>query len=442
MSTTTRTGRSAADESLVDRVEAALAELRAGRPVLVADGHDREDEVDVVLPAATADAAWVAWTVRHSSGYLCAPLPAHRADELDLPLMVARSQDPRGTAYTVSVDAADGVGTGISATDRARTLRVLADPATGPGDLVRPGHVLPLRAVSGGVLERAGHTEAAVDLCRLTGVGEVAAIAELVEDDGAMTRRPQAAALARRHGLALLTVADLVAYRTTHDRPVAVPPASPVRRRGSARLPTAHGEFVVHAYADLRTGDEHLVLTAAAPPGAPAADPLVRLHSECRTGDALDSARCDCGAQLRTALARVAREGGAVVHLGGHEGRGIGLLAKIEAYALQDLGADTVEANLRLGHPAEAREYGAAAAVLADLGMVRVRLLTNNPAKVAGLVGAGLEVSAVLGLEVGRTKDNHHYLLTKRTAMGHHLPGLDTAGTHPGESGTTEEEHA
>ncbi|WP_434081623.1 3,4-dihydroxy-2-butanone-4-phosphate synthase [Sanguibacter sp. Z1732] len=432
-----------------ERVDAALACLRDGRPVLVADDRDREDEVDVVLPAATATTTWVAWTIRHTSGYLCAPLPEHRADHLELPVMVRRTQDPRGTAYTVSVDASGGVGTGISAADRATTLRVLADPTAGPADLIRPGHVLPLRALPGGVLERPGHTEAAVDLCRLAGVGDVAAIAELVEDDGTMTNRARAAVLARRHGLALLTIADLIAYRSAEGRPAVPAPAhtsNRVRARGTARLPTPHGVFDVHAYADLRTGDEHLALTAPGPihDGGTAArpDPLVRLHSECRrTGDALGSARCDCGEQLRTAMARVAKEGGAVIYLGGHEGRGIGLLPKIAAYALQDAGADTIEANLRLGHPAEAREYGAAAAILTDLTMRRIRLLTNNPAKVTGMTDAGIEVSAALGLDVGHTPHNHRYLETKRTAMNHHLPSLDarmggTTTPRPAERGT------
>lgn len=429
------------------RVEAATAQLRAGRPVLVADSHDREDEVDVILSAAMATASWVAWTVRHSSGYLCAPLPAARADALELPVMVPRSQDPRGTAYTVSVDAAAGIGTGISAADRATTLRALASPATGPSDLVRPGHVLPLRAVPGGVLERGGHTEAGVDLCRLAGLPPVAAIAELVQDDGSMTRRPQAAALAEEYGLVTLTIEDLIAYRRACGPATpAAPPAEQarVRPRRSARLPTAHGEFTVHAYVDVRTGNEHLVLTApGAPPGRgngahPA--PLVRVHSECRTGDALGSTRCDCGPQLQAALSRVARDGGAVVYVGGHEGRGIGLAAKIDAYALQDAGADTVEANLRLGHPAEAREYGAVAAILHHLGMSTVRLLTNNPAKVDGLTAHGIAVVDTVGLEVGHTEENLHYLLTKRDAMGHHLPSLgapppptyrrDPAGRH------------
>ncbi len=410
-------------------VEQALAELRAGRPVLVADSPDRENEADVVLAADRATPEWVAWTIRHSSGYLCAPMTGARADALDLPLMVPHSQDPRRTAYTVTVDAATGVTTGISAADRTRTLRVLADPASGAGDLIRPGHVLPLRAVPGGVLHRAGHTEAAVDLCRLAGLEPVAAIAELVNDDGTMMRLARTADLAREHGLVLLTIADLVAWRTrTGDLPAepsadgAAATARRVHRAHSAHLPTRHGDFTVHAYRDQRTGADHLALVAAR---GLAAQPVVRVHSECLTGDAFGSARCDCGPQLDAALQLAAAQGGAVVYLRGHEGRGIGLLAKVGAYALQDQGRDTVEANLDLGWPADRREYGAAAAILEDLGARRITLLTNNPAKVAGLAAHGIEVAEVRGIEVGRTPHNEAYLRTKARAMGHLLPGLD-----------------
>ncbi|MFH5823290.1 GTP cyclohydrolase II [Georgenia sp. AZ-5] len=434
------------------RVTAALEELRRGRPVLVADDADRENEVDVVLAAGSASAEWVAWTVRHSSGYLCAPLPAARADALELPLMVGRSQDPRRTAYAVSVDAARGVTTGISAADRAATLRVLADGASGPADLIRPGHVLPLRAVPGGVLERPGHTEAAVDLCRLAGAGEVAAIAELVNDDGTMTRLHEAARLAERDGLALLTIADLVAFRRARegagpaggdDRRAGEAAARPARdrvsRTASAALPTEHGTFTVHGYRDERTGAEHLALVAAPTgaslaPGTPAgkSGTLVRVHSECLTGDGLGSLRCDCGPQLRAAMRRTGAEGGVIVYLRGHEGRGIGLLEKISAYALQETGLDTVEANLALGRPADAREYGAAAAILADLGVDAVRLMTNNPEKVAGLSADGVAVREVVGLEAGLGEHNREYLMTKRAAMGHHLPGLDRLPAGPG----------
>ena len=408
-------------------VEQALEALRAGMPVIVADSPDREDETDVVLPAESATTEWVGWTIRHSSGYLCAPMPAERADALDLPLMVPDSQDPRRTAYTVTVDAAHGITTGISAADRARTLRVLADPAAGPRDVIRPGHVLPLRAAPGGVLHRAGHTEAAVDLCRLAGLRPVAGIAELVHDDGSMMRLREALALARNDGLVVLTIAELVAWRRKHgDLPAqgeGAPPERRVHPTSTALLPTEHGEFVVHGYRDLRTGAGHAALVTRDP--ARSGVPLVRVHSECLTGDAFASVRCDCGPQLNTALDLVAAEGGAVVYLRGHEGRGIGLLSKISAYALQDHGRDTVAANLELGLPADRREYGAAAAILADLGIHRVRLLTNNPAKVTGLTAHGVLVDDVVPLEVGQTPENLGYLRAKARLMGHLLP---TAG--------------
>ncbi len=402
-------------------LEQAFAELRDGRPVLVVDSPDRENEADVVLAAQHASSQWVAWTIRHSSGYLCAPMPAARADALDLPLMVPRSQDPRRTAYTVTVDAASGVGTGISAVDRTRTLRVLADPASGRGDLIRPGHVLPLRAAPGGVLHRGGHTEAAVDLCRLAGLEPVGAIAELVNDDGTMARLPEAAALAREEGLVVLTIEQIVEWRIEHgDLPERVTErlAPRVAPTDVAQLPTRFGEFTIHGYRDLRTGDEHVALVPAAGIGE---HPVVRVHSECLTGDAFGSERCDCGPQLQAALRLASEHGGAVVYLRGHEGRGIGLLAKVAAYALQDSGRDTVEANLDLGWPADRREYGAAAAILADLGATHVTLLTNNPAKVAGLRAHGIEVSEVRGLEVGRTPHNATYLATKARLMGHLL---------------------
>ncbi|GAB4085513.1 3,4-dihydroxy-2-butanone-4-phosphate synthase [Myceligenerans cantabricum] len=451
----------------------ALDALRAGRPVLVADDAARENEVDVVLPAALATTEWLAWTVRHTSGYLCAPLPAERADALGLPLMWENSEDPHRTAYTVSVDAR-GVGTGISAADRALTLRTLADPATRDTDLIRPGHVLPLRARPGGVLERRGHTEAAADLVRLAGTGPVAAIAELVADDGEVLRYDGAARLADTHGLVLVTVSDVVDHvtgaGTSAEAPAAAtapaatapaagaPHAPRATRVAEASLPTSHGTFHVTSYRDTATGAEHLALvpdpavpasagrgTGTALSGAPetavpetagaaAGRPvpaselpaLVRLHSECLTGDALGSLRCDCGPQLTASLeavAAAAAEGraGAVVYLRGHEGRGIGLADKIAAYALQDGGLDTVDANASLGLPVDAREYGAAAAILRDLGIGRVELLTNNPAKTSGLRDAGTDVVGRRPLQVGAGPHNETYLSTKRDRMGHLL---------------------
>lgn len=414
-------------------VEEALAALREGKPVLVADNPDRENEADVILAAQSATTQWVAWTIRHSSGYLCAPMPAARADALELPLMVPRSEDPRRTAYTVTVDAAAGVTTGISAADRARTLRVLADPGSGKEDLIRPGHVLPLRAAPGGVLHRGGHTEAAVDLCRLAGLEPVAGIAELVHDDGSMMRLPQVSELAVAEELVLLTIKQLVAWRREHEDLVSgaepvLPTAARVHATHHAKLPTRHGDLVVHGYRDQRTGADHVALVAAS---GLAPVPTVRVHSECLTGDAFGSARCDCGPQLQAALEIAARDGGAVVYLRGHEGRGIGLLGKLAAYALQDEGRDTVQANLDLGWPADRREYGAAAAILADLGATRVELLTNNPAKVAGLRASGIDVVAVRGLEVGRTPHNAAYLRTKATSMGHELTDTPAVQVDP-----------
>ncbi|MDR1293399.1 MAG: GTP cyclohydrolase II [Bifidobacteriaceae bacterium] len=414
-------------------IDEALTELTAGRPVLVADDVDRENEADAVIAAGWADERWIAWIIRHSSGYLCAPMTPARADALHLPLMVPNSQDPRRTAYTVTVDAASGVTTGISAADRARTLGVLADPASGPESLIRPGHVLPLRAVPGGVLHRAGHTEAAVDLCRLAGLPEVAGIAEMVNDDGTMMRLPQASALARRSGLVLVTIAELIAWRRARGDgtvPAVEPATARVVPTGRADLPTAHGRFTAVGYRDTSTGAEHVALLAADARGEPGDGNLVRVHSECLTGDAFSSARCDCGAQLAAAMQRVASRGGAVVYLRGQEGRGIGLAAKIDAYALQDRGRDTVDANIELGWPVDRREYGAAAAILHDLGLRSVVLMTNNPAKVTALVAHGIDVAAVERIDVGRGEHNAAYLATKAERMGH---ALGAANSETGE---------
>ncbi|GAB3596446.1 bifunctional 3,4-dihydroxy-2-butanone-4-phosphate synthase/GTP cyclohydrolase II [Angustibacter peucedani] len=404
--------------------------LRRGRPVLVVDDEDRENEGDVVLAAEHATPEILAWVVRHTSGLLCAPMPDDVADRLELPPMVRDNQDPRGTSYTVSVDARTGVTTGISAADRARTLRLLADPATAAGDLVRPGHVFPLRARPGGVLERPGHTEAAVDLCRLAGLAPVGLIAEVVADDGSMMRLPGLLRLGAEHDLVTISIADLALWRLVQhdvepdgarDREPDVTPAQRVRRAATTTLPTRHGTFTAHGYRDLLTGAEHVALVHG---DVRAPDAVVRLHSECLTGDVLGSRRCDCGDQLDAALREVAEHGGTVVYLRGHEGRGVGLLPKLEAYALQDLGLDTVDANLELGLPADAREYGAGAAVLADLGVTRVRLLTNNPAKVEGLRAAGVAVVERLPLQVAPGDHSTGYLVTKRDRMGHDLPGL------------------
>jgi 3,4-dihydroxy 2-butanone 4-phosphate synthase/GTP cyclohydrolase II len=410
----------------LDDVEDALDALRRGLPVIVVDDADRENEGDVVMAAVHATPTWVGWTVRYTSGVLCAPMPAERADALALPPMVDRNEDARGTAYTVSVDAREGVTTGISAADRSRTLAVLADPAATAADLIRPGHVFPLRARPGGVLERPGHTEAAVDLCRLAGLPPVALIAEVVEDAGETMRLPALRELADSRQLPLISIADLQVYRRRREAGAEVTllaPAAPdrVERVADTRLPTRHGTFRAVGYRDLQSGAEHLALVAGDPPASGA---LVRVHSECLTGDALGSARCDCGPQLEAALAAVAAEGGVVVYLRGHEGRGIGLLAKLAAYELQDAGLDTVAANTAQGLPADAREYGAAAAILADLGLDQVRLLTNNPAKLTGLAAHGVDTDQRVPLQVGATPQNVRYLAAKRDLMGHQMEAL------------------
>jgi 3,4-dihydroxy 2-butanone 4-phosphate synthase/GTP cyclohydrolase II len=409
-----------AEEPRTATISEALDSLRLGRPVLVLDAADREGEGDVVLAASTATEEWVAWAVRHTSGVLCAPLPAALADHLDLPPMVHRNEDPRGTAYTVSVDARHGIGTGISARDRARTLRVLAAADAGAGDLTRPGHVFPLRAAPGGVLERAGHTEAAVDLCRLAGLPPVAAIAELVDDSGPASGPAQVLALGRRAGLPVITIAALIDHLRAPAAPGVVPAAvhraAPrVRREEQTMMPTRFGRLLTTLYRDLHTGAEHLAVTS----GPPANGSLVRVHSECLTGELLGSQRCDCGAQLTSALRDIARSGGTIVYLRGHEGRGIGLAKKLAAYRLQDGGLDTVDANLELGAPADAREYGAAAAILQDLGVTRVRLMTNNPAKVEGLLLGGIDVLQRVPHLSEVHDGNRYYLSTKRDRMGH-----------------------
>jgi 3,4-dihydroxy 2-butanone 4-phosphate synthase / GTP cyclohydrolase II len=396
--------------SALASVEAALTALRHGRPVLVTDDEDRENEGDVILAAETLTTEWLAWTVRHTSGVVCAPMPGVVADRLGLPPMVIRNEDPRGTAYTVSVDARAGVSTGISATDRAHTLGLLGDPSTTAADLARPGHVFPLRARDGGVLQRAGHTEAAVDLCRLAGLAPVGVIAELVHDDGSMMRLPAVLELGAAHELPVITIAQLIDWRHRHDR---------VEREARTRLPTAHGVFDMVGYRDLVTGAEHVALISPLGHDGPA--PLVRLHSECLTGDVFGSQRCDCGPQLDRALARVAAEGGVVVYLRGHEGRGVGLLNKLQAYELQDRGFDTVDAQIELGLPVDAREYAAGAAILADLGIPAVRLLTNNPMKVNAMRELDIEVTAVERLSISPLQDNRAYLRTKRDRLGHDL---------------------
>ncbi|MGE0216369.1 bifunctional 3,4-dihydroxy-2-butanone-4-phosphate synthase/GTP cyclohydrolase II [Mycolicibacterium sp.] len=396
-------------------IDRALATLARGGMVVVADDDDRENEGDLLMAAdAMTDAAMVFY-LRHGSGIVCGTLTDARAVELDLPPMVADNTDPHGTAFTITVDHAS-VGTGISATDRAATVRALADPTTRPESLRRPGHVFPLRARAGGVLKRPGHTEASVDLLRLAGRREVGVITELVGDDGRPLSGPALDAFAAEHGLPLVRIGDLVRHRRTSEQLVV--------RSGEATLPTAHGEFRAIAYRAVTAADEHLALVYGDLDTATASgDPvLVRVHSECLTGDLFSSARCDCGPQLQQSLARIVAEGvGVTVYLRGHEGRGIGLGHKLRAYALQEAGRDTVDANTDLGLPVDGREYGIGAAMLADLGVHRIKLLTNNPHKYSGLSGYDLEIVERIDLPPRVTRHNLAYLTTKRDRMGHLL---------------------
>jgi 3,4-dihydroxy 2-butanone 4-phosphate synthase/GTP cyclohydrolase II len=395
----------------------ALEALRAGRPVLVADAETRENEGDDILSAELATPEWVAWTVRWSSGFICAPMPADLADNLNLQPMVAASEDARSTAYTVSVDAAEGVTTGISAHDRAHTLNVLANPESTATSIIRPGHVLPLRAVDGGVRERSGHTEAAVDLMKLAGLRPVGAIAEVVAEDGSMMRLPGLIELGARDGVPVITIEQLIAHLNETD-PTGWSPERASRRvslRADATVPTTHGTFRFLAYKDRVTGTDHIAVVS----GEPGETALVRVHSECLTGEAFGSLKCECGPQLDAALDAIEQDGGIVIYMRGHEGRGIGLINKLRAYSLQEEGLDTVDANLALGLPADARDYAAAAGILADLGVSKVRLLTNNSDKVNQLRSLGLDVVEQVPLIVGVGPNNHQYLETKRDRMGH-----------------------
>ncbi|MEY9840956.1 bifunctional 3,4-dihydroxy-2-butanone-4-phosphate synthase/GTP cyclohydrolase II [Streptacidiphilus sp. EB103A] len=414
------------EDLTLDSVEFAIKEIAAGRPVVVVDDEDRENEGDIVFAASAATPEVMAFTVRYSSGVVCVPMTGDELDRLHLPPMTAVNEDRKGTAYAVSVDARDGVSTGISAADRARTVRLLASAGTGPGDLTRPGHVFPLRAKDGGVLERPGHTEAAVDLARLAGLPPAGGIAEVVNDDGTMARLPELVAFARRHGLAIISIEDLIAYRRrTEARMI----EGMVTRDSVTALPTVHGAFTALGYRSEPDGIEHIALVAGGL-GADGRlidgeDVLVRVHSECLTGDVFGSQRCDCGPQLNAALDRISAEGrGVLIYLRGHEGRGIGLLPKLRAYQLQEAGRDTVDANLDLGLPADARDYAAAARMLEDLGVRSLRLLTNNPEKHTALEGFGLSVSGRESVAVQAGEHNLRYLTTKRDRMGHELPWL------------------
>lgn len=409
--------------SLAD-IPTALQALREGKPVIVADDEGRENEGDVVLAAQFASQEWVAWTVRNTSGYLCAPMTNEIADRLALPPMWANSEDPRGTAYTVSVDAADRLSTGISASDRAHTLRVLADPTSTPASVIRPGHIIPLRAVDGGVRERDGHTEATVDLLKLAGLTPVGVIGEIVADDGEMMRLPGLLELGEKTGVPVITIEELIRFMEERkceadpEAVVEVPEFARVSFEVETNVPTEHGTFRVRAYRDRSTGADHVAWIS----GDPQDGALVRVHSECLTGEAFGSLKCECGPQLDAALEAIQAEGGVVVYLRGHEGRGIGLINKLRAYRLQEDGLDTLDANLRLGLPADARDYGAATAILRDLGLSSVRLLSNNPEKARQLQERGVTVSELVPLVVGVGEFNEGYLNAKRDRMGHALP--------------------
>ena len=401
-------------------IEEVLEALRQGKPVLVTDAEDRENEGDAIIAAEFATPEWLAWMIRYTSGYICAPMTEARANDLDLPLMYVNTQDPPHTAYTVSVDAMERESTGISAYDRALTGRVLADPKSSAGSLMRPGHVVPLRAKDGGVLERPGHTEAAVDLMKLAGLEPVAMMAEMVNDDGTMMRGEELFETSLRFDLPMTSISQIKEH-IARKSPEVSKSANRIRFEAEAKLPTSHGDFRVRGYYDVQTTADHVAIIAGNPTGK---DVLVRMHSECITGEAFGSLKCECGPQLDGALDAIAKDpnGGVVVYLRGQEGRGIGLLNKLKAYALQEEGLDTVDANLALGFPSEAREYGAAVAILKDLGITSVRLLSNNPAKRNFLEEAGIAVTETVPLIVGLADQNLGYLEAKRARMGHEIP--------------------
>ncbi len=395
----------------LDPIDDALAALRAGEILVVVDDEDRENEGDFVMAAEKVTAEAINFLSKHGRGLICLAADRERLRELELPPMVARNTAPLGTSFTVSVDAAAGVSTGISAHDRARTVSVFADPKATPADLVRPGHVFPLEARPGGVLQRAGHTEAVVDLCRIAGLYPAGVLCEILDDDGSMARVPQLRQLADQFGLKLISIADLIAYRRRHERLI--------RREVEVDFPTRFGSFRLVAYSTSVDSAVHLALVrGAVPPDQPV---LVRVHSECLTGDLFHSQRCDCGEQMEAALAAIAaRQSGVFLYMR-QEGRGIGLLNKLKAYRLQDEGSDTVEANRRLGFPPDLRDYGLGAQILADLGVTKMELITNNPRKIVGLGSHGLCVVGRVPLEVQPNARNRDYLVTKKTRLGHLL---------------------
>jgi 3,4-dihydroxy 2-butanone 4-phosphate synthase / GTP cyclohydrolase II len=400
---------------IFDDIDRAIKDIAEGRPVVVVDDANRENEGDIILAAARATPELLAFMIRYTSGVICVPMPGPDLDRLHLPLMTSQNTEHHRTAFTLSVDARDGVSTGISAADRATTISRLVDPDTSAQDLVRPGHVFPLRYAEGGVLRRPGHTEAAVDLARLAGLPEGGVLAEVVNDDGTMARLPELREFAATHDLALISIEQLIEYRRRTERQLT--------RRAQTRLPNAFGLWQAYGYRHEIDGTEYVALALGDVAGG--TDVLTRLHSECLTGDVFGSLRCDCGAQLEAAMAAISAEGrGVVLYLRGHEGRGIGLLSKLQAYELQDAGVDTVDANTELGLPADAREYSAGAQMVADLGVRSVRLLTNNPAKVTGLTACGVDITARVPLVTAVTPYNLRYLVTKRDRLGHQIQDL------------------
>jgi 3,4-dihydroxy 2-butanone 4-phosphate synthase/GTP cyclohydrolase II len=391
-------------------IDAAVEAMARGEIVVVVDDEDRENEGDLIMAADAATPEKIAFFVRHTSGVICAPLTGERLDALQIPLMVRDNTESHRTAFTYSVDLVHGTSTGISAADRSATLLALTDPETRPGDLARPGHIFPLRYAEGGVLKRAGHTEAAVDLARLAGRAPAGVLCEIVNDDGTMARVPDLVRFCEEHGLLMVSIAQLIRYRRQTEKLV--------RRVAEARIPTEWGDFTCYVYESVLDGEQHVALVRGAVQGEE--DVLVRVHSECLTGDVFGSLRCDCGVQLDLALKRIAEEGlGVLVYLRGHEGRGIGLGHKIRAYSLQEQGHDTVDANVELGLPVDSREYGIGAQILNDLGVTTMRLMTNNPAKYGGLEGFGLAISGREPVVTEPNPENVEYLRTKRERMGH-----------------------
>lgn len=396
----------------LDSIEAALRDFALGKPLVVVDDENRENEADLIQAAELATAESIGFMVRYTSGVICVPMLGKDLERLNVPPMTLFNEDLKQTAFTVSVDAATGISTGISAADRARTIQILADTSSRATDLRRPGHIFPLRAVEGGVLRRAGHTEAAVDLAELSGLKPVGVLCELVHDDGSMMRAEAARNFADQHRLLMISIADLIAYRRSNEKHVV--------QLSSARMPTEYGDFTAYVYRSTIDNSEHLAMVAGEISGEEPV--LVRVHSECETGDIFASLRCDCGPQLHAALSAISDAGsGVLVYMHGHEGRGIGLANKLKAYQLQDLGLDTVDANVKQGLPVDARDYGTGAQILFDLGVRKMKLLTNNPAKRAGLIGFGLEIVERVGLQISPNRHNEKYLNAKRERMGHEL---------------------